>query len=503
MNANRRLAEALVMALSLMALFGRPCLAFDDAVPCSVSSVKRLALVIGNQYAGNDQISGIEDASAMAEALCDMGFSVFTLYNGKKDAMTGALTDFQQRITNAEVVVFYFSGHGYQIDNVNYLLPFGSTIDPADPEIPIGTVLEALAGAPRAVKLLFLDACRSSEGLPVTSGGQLKDIPKWQKGLEEPGSGVPSQTVFSYAADYGKEAISGAGEELSPYTSALLRSIREPGLTLLHLLKRVHDEVYASTKRKQSPAEKGLPNIPKDFYLRPPVTVKIAIDKADDDLFVLLNGKIVKSRNRDETNGAAIDGRVALNAGENDMVLMVYNQRSFLSGQLWTQPEGWSYKMKILREDGTEIPCLEQGQEVPCPPFEDGEEVPFKDGAHHGKLFEVARAVLEVNKTTAELKITKLDTKVWNNEAPFESRDQGVLDERNLRELVRELLTLVRGNRSLGPKVKECMNQSARRDDLLKSALAFLGGSSRPFDDFDKGLIACVGAPVATSFEDR
>src|SRR4051812_43662183 len=101
----------------------------------------KLALVIGNSYAGVDLISGEADAAATAGALRELKFDVTLLSNGTADQIKTTLKDFRSKIANAEVVVFFYSGHGYQIAGMNYLLPVGSAVDPANPEVSMDKVL--------------------------------------------------------------------------------------------------------------------------------------------------------------------------------------------------------------------------------------------------------------------------------------------------------------------------------------------------------------------------
>jgi Caspase domain len=471
----------------------------------------KFALVIGNNYSGASEISGIADATSVAESLEDIGFKVVSLFDARIDAITPALEEFRKRIASAEVALFFYSGHGYQINGVNYLLPVESEINPQDPQVPIDRFIWSLSGAPTsAVKLLFLDACRTNASLSVAGGGELENVPGWSPGLAKPPAGVPQRTLFSYAAAPGRAAESGQIGDLSPYSNALAASIREPGLEIREFLSRVHDDVFRSTGRRQSPLAEGFDRIPLVFYLREPVFIRMAIDEPDDDLFVVLNGRIVRSYRRDRQLGGNIaNGALPLKAGDNELSLLAYNQRSLQNNQMWGKTEGWHFKMRVLAEDGSE---LSDGL------FEEGEEVPFKDGPHHGQLFEAARAILEVDKETAKLRVKERKTDVWNLEAPFYAQDQAELDKRSLRQVAREVFgfdigslggfldsryAVVYGNRSLEPKVKDCMNQPERRADLVRSIIALASGDQRPFDDFLKRLVDCVGTPVWTALENQ
>lgn len=507
--------------------------ALTGGLPCPNQSDKKFALVIGNSYAG--ELSGARDARAVAEALCKLGYSVLDpVYEGTLQTIPPALQRLWDRIAHAESVVFYYSGHGYQLNGKNYLLPVGSAIDPADPQMPLDAILRTLSGAPReAAKVVFLDACRSNANLPVVGGGHLGDIAGGSTGLAMPPESTPPRTLFGYAADFGQSAISGSSTELSWYTAALLRAILEPGLEVRDLLARVHDDVFASTSWQQSPTEAKLAEFGASFYFRDPVRIQTVIDQADDDLFVVLNGKIVRSSQRDQIAAAPPpDPPLALAAGGNDLSLLLYSRKSFHNAQSWETTEGWSYALRLLTEDGAEIRCQAGGQDVPC--FQAREESPFKDGPHHGQLFEVARAVLYVDPVSAELSLRDRDADVWNEEAPFWARDQDLLFEKLAKDLpLGEILGLgsfdvvgaleqllgqlavflgpiqlpdlnrtfvtVRGNRAFAEAVRVCMvdQQADRIVDLKASIAAALKRDPTPFESFDRSLSASVWREVS------
>jgi hypothetical protein len=531
-------------ALPLLCLASaRPVLA---GIPCSVASNERVALVIGNSYSGADKVSGRADADAMAKAMCQLGFAVVgPIEDGSPDKMKTALITFRSRIAHARVAVFFFSGHGYQLDNANYLLPFGTTIDPAHPEMPLKLVMWSLSGAPdTALKLVFLDACRNNWELPVMGGGRLGKIPGWKRGLAKHPASAPPNTVFGFATETGQTAASGTPDGFSPYSSALLRSIREPGLKVNQLLDRAHEEVLISTNQLQSPHVEY--DTSPDYWLRAPVRIRLTIDQADDDLFVVLHGKIVRARRKDDLTREP-DEPIALSAGDNDLVLLLFNQKSYHNGQSWERTEGWSYQVTIRGEDGSPIKTAQGDALIP---LADSEKHPFKDGPHHGQLFIVARANLHVDKDSAKLTVDGLMTDAAS-EAPFWAQQQEPLFEAKVKDLpverinafgikidIKNALELIQklsggaidtdqlyasvwGNSLFAPAVHTCMvdEQATRLRELRESIESiFKPHTPRPFDSFDQALNACVkkvvmstpgnrlGADeirVWTAFEDR
>ncbi len=523
--------KKIAILLMLASGLGLPGVVLGQPSPCDVQSDKNVALVIGNSYSGADQVSGQEDARVMSEYLCQIGFSVTTVINGKLQVMTDALAALKKRVISAEKVVFFFSGHGYQISETNYLLPQDfTTIDPDHPQVSLKEVFRSLGGQ---TTLVLLDACRSNADLPVKGGKKLKEVEGWQPGLVEPTQ--PQNMAIGFATDYGQPAQSGA-DGFSPYTLALLRSIREPGLTLGDLFARVKKEVLDGTGGYQNPQNKGLEGVLK-VTLRDAVEIPAVIpDGPYSDLLVFLNGELALDSTQKPQD------LLRLRAGENDLLLLVSNGKTYHNGHTWETTEGWSYRLDLTLPDKTPVT------------FQDAEDAPFKDGPHHGKVFRVERAKIMVDPAyaTTTFPPEKRERKLWNTDAHPWARDQESLYEKKVTELpldrildptavgdfgivpgqlilplLNELLTTgkllgqqiadpertiftVHGNKAHRDWVTACFGQDRideRINNLRASVSAALKRKPRPFDSFDQALGRCVQevagkAGVQLSLED-
>lgn len=487
---------------------------------CPSQSTSRFALVIGNSYAGARAVSGDLDAKVIAEHLCQLGFSVDLVIDALLEELTGnparnekgVIEEFAVKIANAKEVVFFFSGHGYQVGGKNYLLPNDEEIDFDDLQFPLNDVLTALKKAPQETpKIIFLDACRTlvnpPEGVEVEGLAESQDI--------------PPQTLLSYAAEYGHIVRSGTGGRLSPYTDALAKSIREPGLGIFQLLARISKDV----PRDQTPIYQF--NKLPPFFFRPAVQLRMEVKSVNDQLLIFHNGKLAMAASREEVEGVEKKPIVdlELSAGNNELVLMMFNSRAFHHGQRWLVTDGWKYELDVGWPQDVQLDCKGRS---PC--FEDAEATPFKSGPHHGQLFEVARAQIYVDPAEASIQAT-VDPDVWKKQTPSWAQAQGLLWESSfeaLRPLVEQtsisqlfdiysfvkeiigaleiaeavdlpdlsnLWTQVYGNTALGVPVQFCMEQerAARLGELETSLKRLLEGTeSRPFDIFDKGLSRCV-----------
>src|SRR5262245_29961961 len=86
---------------------------------------KRVALVIGNsayKYAG-ELANPRNDAADMAAALKKAGFQVVDGFNLNKAAFERKVRDFAIALAGAEAGVFFYAGHGLQVNGKNYLVP--------------------------------------------------------------------------------------------------------------------------------------------------------------------------------------------------------------------------------------------------------------------------------------------------------------------------------------------------------------------------------------------
>lgn len=519
MNRLGRTLTLLLLAFVSLAGNTDPAYALDPA--CATQSTTRFALVIGSNYSGALTISGRIDAEAMAEALCNVGFAVREpLTEATFDNMTSALDAFRSQIRNAKDVVFYFSGHGFQVNLKNYLLPEDRTaVDPDDYQMPLSTVIRSLEGAPNeARKLIFLDACNTSAELRLINGNRLSESPQWRDGLGEPGQAA--STAYFFAADIDQRAVSGKSGKLSPFTLALEESLREPGLELRELFGRVQKKVLDLTWQDQLPIDRGIGGTPH-FYFRSPVRVQLKVSKANDDLIAFVNGA------NKLTASAEQSVPVDLKAGDNDLILMVSNGKAYASGQNWRLPDGWDYEAEIELGDGEKM-C--EGQPLPLR-FSGREPVPYKNGPHHGKIFEVARVKLRVDPRDAKVCVTEVKDRIWEQDSPFHARRQEKLWSKSLAEMpleentsisnylalldtVKQLVEIfglgsqikfpdfsrifgeVWGNGELRPMVEICMDDAhwkERLTDLERSLADTLSGKElKPFDSFDRSLSRCV-----------
>jgi uncharacterized caspase-like protein len=253
----------------------------------------RVALVIGNgDYRHVPRLANpTHDARLMAATLGGLGF---TLVGGgarldlDRAQFAQALAAFGRRIRGADVALFYYSGHGMQVDGTNWLVPVS-----ADPTrladlpaqmVSADSVLRQAEGAGTRLNIVILDACRDNPfalhdaapapATPILRVASPEPGPApAARGMDGAGGGLavmqaPPGTLISYATQPGNVALDGTGGN-SPFTAALAAVMRQPGISLFRMFNNVGLLVERATQGMQQPWISTSP-ILGDFYFASP-----------------------------------------------------------------------------------------------------------------------------------------------------------------------------------------------------------------------------------------
>lgn len=231
-------------------------------IPVSAWAVEtRVALVIGNSAYKDAPLSApTNDVRAMKIALTELGFKVTALENVGRESMRKAIRTFIEELSSSETVsLFYFAGHGLQAKGKNYLIPVDAQVEHEDDiqfqGIDVQYILDKYEEKRNGMNILILDACRSNpftrRGVRGTSGLAAVDGP--------PG------TLVAFAAAPGKVAIERTGGN-GIYTKNVLANIRQPGLPVEEVFKRVRTGVLSESGGIQVPWENT--SLVRDFYFK-------------------------------------------------------------------------------------------------------------------------------------------------------------------------------------------------------------------------------------------
>jgi hypothetical protein len=215
-----------------------------------VSAARRVVLVIGNsKYRNVDRLpKTINDAIAMVALFHKAGFDVVK-WRVDLDVMEFRHTvrDFMVTAQSADIAVVYYTGHGIEKGGTNYLIPLDAELlsdyDADDEAISLDRITLALQPA-RQLRLIILDACHENPFSAVVTRAITNGLAKIEPSTPD--------TLIAYAAKAGSLSYEGNGPN-SPFTTALVKYLAEPGLDIRLALGKVRDEVLKSTGNRQEP----------------------------------------------------------------------------------------------------------------------------------------------------------------------------------------------------------------------------------------------------------
>ena len=227
-----------LLSLFLLVILAVPAARAQDGTQ------ERTALVIGNSAYSFAPLSNPgNDATDIAGVLTDAGFDVELLVDADQARMQEAVDRLAGKLkSRGGVGLFFFAGHGVQVDGENYLIPIGDGIagtgDLANRAVSASALVNAMSKSGNGLNIVILDACRDN---PFTGGSN---------GLTRIES---SASLFvSYSTSPGSVALDGQGGN-SPYTKHLTLALAQPDLNLEETFKRTLKGVYQETQGKQTP----------------------------------------------------------------------------------------------------------------------------------------------------------------------------------------------------------------------------------------------------------
>ena len=210
---------------------------------------KRLALVIGNsEYPGGLKLKNpVNDAVLMEKTLRSLDFEVISQLNADKKSMESAVREFSTQLPNYNVALFYYAGHGIQIDGINYLIPVDAKLnnktDCKYEAVEVNYVVEEFEQYSDNINIVILDACRNNPYRSWT-----RAYPPGFKAMD-PGSG----TIIAFATSEGSTAADGANEN-GLYTEELVKQMLVPQ-AIESVFKKTRVEVEKRSSFNQSPQE--------------------------------------------------------------------------------------------------------------------------------------------------------------------------------------------------------------------------------------------------------
>ncbi len=220
-------------------------------------AAQKSALIIGNsRYLLGDRLTNPQnDAEDIAKKLKSMGFDVILLKDANLAQMLDSIDQFKSKLRQGDVALFYFAGHGLQVDGQNYLVPIDAKMNSrsrvAYEAVKLSDVSNALAQGNITNNIIIIDACRN-DPFP-------KELRDGSRGLARLDSSVRSpkkKLFYLFASAPGTTADDGKGRN-GVFTQELLKYLGQVGLTMPDLYEAVSNGVLAASNNKQEVYHEG------------------------------------------------------------------------------------------------------------------------------------------------------------------------------------------------------------------------------------------------------
>ncbi|MGD1922985.1 MAG: caspase domain-containing protein [Paracoccaceae bacterium] len=211
-------------------------------------AAERVALLVGvADYAVDhmDLANPVNDVDALEPILESLGFETTVIRDEGIETTAATLEGFAKKLKAAEVGLFFFAGHGIQINGENYLLArdVGQTAETLlDGSVKMSRIRQLFAQNRPKHSVIIIDACRD---MPFTVESSERD------GLAPTPQAYPG-FLIAYATAPGTVAFDGEGNN-SNFTSALIEHLATPGLDLRLVFGRIRQDVVLTSRGSQVP----------------------------------------------------------------------------------------------------------------------------------------------------------------------------------------------------------------------------------------------------------
>ncbi len=261
----------------------RTFLKFLSGVICAISLIFAPSMALaGGKYAlliGNSDYQQSEpdnswtklpnptnDVALVERSLDAIGFEVTTVSNGSWQDMRSAIDRFGQSLDDADIVVFYFAGHGFEYDRRNYLVPVDATLRASADTIDQTFIeFEALASRlyNQGTTIFMLDACRTDGVVSAASqseGAIVRSAPKpviiapatrqsASAGIREFDFEPGARIGVLYSTGRGVPAYDSAPppENISPFAAEVAEKVVVPRMDISVVFNAIRDGVLERT----------------------------------------------------------------------------------------------------------------------------------------------------------------------------------------------------------------------------------------------------------------
>jgi hypothetical protein len=222
----------------------------NKKLPQAIVNQKRLALIIGNSnYQGIGALKNpANDVRAMETALRSVGFDVMKYEDLDLKGTRKAIENFGAQLPSYDAALFFYAGHGIQINGTNYIVPVDVSIeneqDAAYECVQTSQIIAKMEAAQCKVNIVILDACRNN---PFEQTWTKSDKSSGLASID-----APADSFVAYATAPGTVASDGGGDH-GLYTQYLLKNIATPGAPIEEIFRNVRKGVIQESNKQQIP----------------------------------------------------------------------------------------------------------------------------------------------------------------------------------------------------------------------------------------------------------
>jgi Caspase domain len=232
--------------------------------------LRRVAYVVGNaDYDVGKLYNPVNDARDLAENLKKLGFEVHKFENVKLAEFRSLVNQYGAELSSdpkRTVGLFYYSGHGLQVNGKNFLVPIDDKKRPRDAEeleihcFNVGSLMTELHVAKNLMNIVILDACRAN---PFEDDDNMDSKEKSRVGLAA--VEAPVGTFVAFATSPGNVAADGDGLN-GLYTQELIKSMQLPDMPIEQVFKKVRTHVKELSGGRQIPWENS--SLEEEFFFK-------------------------------------------------------------------------------------------------------------------------------------------------------------------------------------------------------------------------------------------
>ncbi|MGO8653891.1 caspase domain-containing protein [Rhizobium ruizarguesonis] len=244
------------------------------------SKMQALVIGIGDYPTPMNLDSPPRDAQSVADRFSELGIEYELVIDATFERAKQAVDVFLARVAepSTKTSILYYSGHGIQINDTNYIIPVDFKTAQTDKPslISVQSILDQMINQ-SAIRIVFMDACRVNLDARefVGAKGIGREV---GKEFVVAGNAVPvpglaeiktqSNTFIAFAAAPGDVAYDGAIDgALSPFTASLVKYLDVVDLPLSNLMSRVRLEVETNTRKRQQTWDQS--SLMAPFYFNP------------------------------------------------------------------------------------------------------------------------------------------------------------------------------------------------------------------------------------------